>query len=264
MCATLVKSFSSFFIFILFMTVPYESMSQNKTATHVIAHRGAWKNTNVPENSIAALQHAIRLGCYGSEFDVHMSADSVPFVLHDHSIQGIHIEKTNAAELRKIKLTHGESLPTLEEYLLAGKSQNKTRLILEIKSSSISKERSLALTKKCVDMVNKTGVADFTDYIAFDLDVCLQVKKLAPTAHVQYLNGDKTPEQLATAGLDGFDYHFSVLKRNEIWLADAHKIKLSTNAWTVNDEETMRWLISRNIEMITTNEPEKLIELLSK
>jgi len=251
------------FVFLIFF-VSFQAMSQNKITTYVIAHRGAWKNTNVPENSIAALQHAIRLGCYGSEFDVHMSADSVPFVLHDHSIQGIHIEKTSAAELRKVKLANGESLPTLEEYLLAGKSQNKTRLILEIKSSSINKERSLALTKKCVDLVNKTEVAELTDYIAFDFDVCLLVKKLAPNAHVQYLNGDKTPEQLAAAGLNGFDYHFSVLKRNETWLADAHKRKLSTNAWTVNDEETMRWLIGRNIGMITTNEPEKLIELLSK
>jgi len=251
------------FVFLIFF-VPFQIMSQNKITTQVIAHRGAWKNTNVPENSIAALHHAIRLGCYGSEFDVHMSADSVPFVLHDHSIQGIHIEKTNAADLSKIKLSNGESLPTLEEYLLAGKSQNKTRLILEIKSSSISKERSLALTKKCVDMVNKIGVADLTDYIAFDFDVCLQVKKLALTAHVQYLNGDKTPEQLATAGLDGFDYHFSVLKRNETWLAAAHKLNLTTNAWTVNDEETMRWLINHKVKMITTNEPEKLIELLTK
>jgi glycerophosphoryl diester phosphodiesterase len=239
-------------------------MSQDKITTRVIAHRGAWKNTDVPENSIAALQHAIRLGCYGSEFDVHMSADSVPFVLHDHSIQGIYIEKTNAAELRKIKLTNGESLPTLEEYLLAGKSQNKTRLILEIKSSSINKERSLALTKRCVDLVIKTGVAGLTDYIAFDFDVCLKVKALSSTASVQYLNGDKSPEELAAAGLDGLDYHFSVLKKNETWLADARKRKLSTNAWTVNDEETMRWLIAQNIGMITTNEPEKLIDLLTK
>jgi glycerophosphoryl diester phosphodiesterase len=55
------------------------SMGQKENTTRVIAHRGAWKNTGVPENSIASLQHAIALGCYGSEFDVHLSADSVPF-----------------------------------------------------------------------------------------------------------------------------------------------------------------------------------------
>jgi glycerophosphoryl diester phosphodiesterase len=233
-------------------------------AVKVIAHRGAWKNTNVPENSIAALQHAIALKCYGSEFDVHLSVDSIPFVLHDHSIQGIFIEKTPASELSKLKLSNGEALPTLESYLLAGKNQNQTRLVLEIKTSQLGKARSLALTKKCVELVNKVGVASITDYIAFDFDVCLEVKKLAPRAHVQYLNGDKTPEQLAAAGLDGFDYHFSVLQKNENWLADAHQRKLSTNAWTVNDEAIMQWLIDRKVDMITTNEPEKLIQLLNK
>ena len=62
----------------------------------VIAHRGAWKNTNVPENSIAALNHAVSMGCEGSEFDVHMSADSLPLINHDPSIQGVSIAKTTA------------------------------------------------------------------------------------------------------------------------------------------------------------------------
>lgn len=250
--------------FVLLVLSAFQIMSQDKIKTRVIAHRGAWKNTDVPENSIAALQHAIRLGCWGSEFDVHMSSDSVPFILHDHSIQGIHIEKTSASELRKIKLANGELLPTLEEYLLAGKSQNKTRLILEIKSSGISKERSLALAKKCVEMVHKVNVASLTEYIAFDFDVCQKVKELDPNAIVTYLNGDKSPEELAAAGLDGLDYHFSVLKKNEAWLQDAHARKLVTNAWTVNDEETMKWLIDRQVDFITTNEPEKLIQLLNR
>jgi len=232
--------------------------------TQVIAHRGAWKNTNVPENSIAALQHAIRLGCWGSEFDVHLSSDSVPFILHDHTIQGTHIEKTPAALLSQIKLSNGESLPTLESYLLAGKNQSSTRLILEIKSSSISKERSLALTKKCVELVKKTNVAGITEYIAFDFDVCKKVKELDPSAIVTYLNGDKTPEELAAAGLDGLDYHYSVYKKHEEWLNKSKNKGLITNVWTVNDAETMRWFIERKVDFITTNEPERLIELLKK
>lgn len=40
------------------------NMMNEESKTKVIAHRGAWKNTNVPENSIAALQHAIALKCY--------------------------------------------------------------------------------------------------------------------------------------------------------------------------------------------------------
>jgi glycerophosphoryl diester phosphodiesterase len=234
-------------------------MSQNKNK--VIAHRGAWKNSGATENSIGALEHAIKLGCYGAEFDVHMSSDSVIFVHHDHAIKGTHIEKTTAAELSSIKLSNGESLPTLEDYLKTGGKQKKTRLILEIKTSSVSKERSLALAAKCVELVKKHKVEKITDYIAFDFDVCLKVKKLAPKAHVEYLNGDKTPAEIKAAGLDGTDYHFSVYKKNEGYLKELQDLKLSTNVWTVNDEATMKWFLERNVDFITTNEPELLLKI---
>jgi glycerophosphoryl diester phosphodiesterase len=230
--------------------------------TKVIAHRGAWKNTNTPENSIAALQRAIQMGCYGSEFDVHLSADSIPFVLHDPAIQGIYIEKTNAARLKEIRLFNGEPLPTLEEYLAAGKNQSTTRLVLEIKSSQLSRERSLLLAEKCVALVQRLNVRAITDYIAFDYEVCKKVKSLDSSAIVTYLNGDKSPEELKKDGLDGMDYHFSVYKKNERWLNEAKKLSLITNAWTVNDPETMQWLIDRQVDFITTNEPELLLKLL--
>jgi glycerophosphoryl diester phosphodiesterase len=244
----------------LFCLITLEGMSQNKT--RVIAHRGAWKNTGATENSIAALENAVKLGCYGSEFDVHMSADSVLFVNHDHTIQGTDIEKATVQELSQIKLGNGETLPTLESYLKTGGKQKKTRLILEIKTSSISKERSLALTAKCVEMVKKLKVEKMTDYIAFDFDVCLKVRQLAPKAHVEYLNGDKTPAEIAAAGLSGIDYHYSVYKKNENYIEDMHKEKLTTNAWTVNDKPTMLWFIDKKVDFITTNEPEQLLELL--
>ncbi|WP_229253730.1 glycerophosphodiester phosphodiesterase family protein [Dyadobacter sp. NIV53] len=234
-------------------------MSQNKNK--VIAHRGAWKNTSATENSIAALENAIKLKCYGSEFDVHMSADSVLFVHHDHAVKGTDIEKTNSTELLQIKLENGENLPTLEAYLKAGAKQKNTRLILEIKTSSISKERSLALTEKCVEMVKKLKVEGITDYIAFDYDVCLKVKQLAPNAHVEYLNGDKTPAEIKAAGLSGVDYHFTVFKKNENWIKEMHQLNLSTNTWTVNDEPVMKWFLDQNVDFITTNEPELLLKI---
>ena len=243
----------------LFCLVNFESMSQNKNK--VIAHRGAWKNTGATENSIAALENAIKLGCYGSEFDVHMSADSVLFVNHDNSIKGTHIEKTASTELSQIKLGNGENLPTLEAYLKAGSKQKNTRLILEIKTSNISKERSLALAAKCVEMVKKLKVEAITDYIAFDYDVCLKVKQLAPNAHVEYLNGDKTPAEIKAAGLSGIDYHFTVFKKNENWIKEMHDMKLTTNAWTVNDKSAMEWFLEKGVDYITTNEPELLLEM---
>ena len=105
----------------------------------VIAHRGAWKNTGASENSISALQHAVRLGCQGSEFDVHMTLDSGLIVNHDPSFKGKVIHSTSFAELMQLKLSNGENMPGLEEYLTEGMKQNSTKLILELKPT-INKE----------------------------------------------------------------------------------------------------------------------------
>lgn len=230
----------------------------------VIAHRGAWKTSGTTENSISSLQNAIKLGCMGSEFDVHMSADSVLFVNHDHSIQGVSIEKATAAELAKIKLPNGESLPTLEAYLTEGIKQNRTKLILEIKTSMLGKERSLALTERVVAMVHRLRAQAWVDYIAFSYDVCQKVKSLDPDAKVAYLNGDKSPEQLAADHLYGLDYHFSVLKKNEGWINDAQQRNLTVNAWTVNDKDTLAWFLEHKADFITTNEPELLLSMIAK
>jgi glycerophosphoryl diester phosphodiesterase len=228
----------------------------------VIAHRGAWKKSGTTENSIVALQNAIHLGCMGSEFDVHMSADSVLFVNHDHTLGGVAIEKTPAAELAQLKLSNGESLPTVEAYLMEGMKQNKTKLILEIKPSQLGKERSIALAAKVVQLVENLKAQGWVDYISFEYDICKTVIALAPYARVAYLNGDKTPEQLAADKLFGLDYHYNILKKNEHWLQEAKQHHITVNVWTVNDRDTMQWFLDRKVDFITTNEPELLLELI--
>ena len=230
----------------------------------VIAHRGAWKNTGAPENSIAALRHAVTLGCEGSEFDVHMSADSLPVVNHDPTIQGVSIAKTNASDLLTIKLANGELLPTLENYLKSGMEQTKTKLILEIKPSELGKANSIALTRKVVALVEKLYAQAWVDYISFDYDACKEVMKLAPYAKVAYLRGDKTPAELATDHFFGLDYNFSVLEKNPDWIEQAKSKKLTINVWTVNDRTQLEELLKKNVDFITTNEPELLLSIVKE
>jgi glycerophosphoryl diester phosphodiesterase len=79
----------------------------------VIAHRGAFKKNNLPENSIAALKQAVLLKCRGSEFDVRMTADDSLIINHDPEFHGMAIEKNSYAFLSGYKLSNGEQLPTL-------------------------------------------------------------------------------------------------------------------------------------------------------
>lgn len=232
--------------------------------TKVVAHRGAWKNTGSPENSIASLKEAIKLGCAGSEFDVHMSADSVLFIHHDPIVQGLSIEKTSSETLMALKLENGEPLPKLSDYLAAGIKQKKTRLVLEIKPSAISKERGIALSHKVMEMVKNMKAASKVDYISFDYEICKEIVKLAPKSTIQYLNGDKSPAELEADHISGLDYNLKVFKQHPEWIKEAKSKKLITNVWTVNDESSMDWLISESVDYMTTNEPELLLSKLKK
>ncbi|WP_416066407.1 glycerophosphodiester phosphodiesterase family protein [Rhizobium sp. ZK1] len=51
----------------------------------VVAHRGIWREA--PENSLAAIEAAIRAGCDVVEIDVRRSADGGLFLLHDKTLQ---------------------------------------------------------------------------------------------------------------------------------------------------------------------------------
>ena len=227
-------------------------------AQQVIAHRGAWKNS--AQNSLASLREAIRLGCYGSEFDVHLSADSVPVISHDHEIGGLSIEKSTVAELSRVRLANGESVPTLEAYLREGLRQRKTKLILEIKVSRISPERSLLLTEYCVRLVRKLKARKQVEYISFGLPVCRKIRELDPKAPVYYLSGDIAPGSLP-GGIQA-DYPYPAWEKNPGWLPEAHARKQKANVWTVNDSERMHAFIDRRIDFITTDEPERLLQLL--
>lgn len=232
--------------------------------THVVAHRGAWKNTNLPENSIASLKAAIAAGYYGSEMDVHMTADGHIVVNHDPHFHDIDIQNSTLAELRKFKLSNGEELPLLSDFLKIIAKQKKTRLILEIKTSQRGKEWGLKTVKAVTDEVKKYNALSMTDYISFGFDICVEILKYVPDAEVQYLNGDKTPAEVKAAGLKGIDYHYSVFQQHPEYISDSKKLGVVTNAWTVNDPSVMDWLIAHEINFITTNEPELCVERIAK
>lgn len=250
--------------FLLLGTVFLQTNAQqmNFHRNKVIAHRGAWKAAPHPQNSLASLQQAVDMGCEGSEFDVWMTADGVLVANHDADHEGMVIEEVTYAELLKKPLPNGEKVPTAEEYIRQGMTQQGTKLIFEIKPSRISKERGQELATKSVELVKRLNAEEWIDYITFDYDIGLRVLALDPNANVAYLMGDKTPKQLKDHGFFGFDYNIKTVKENPQWIDEAHELGLTVNVWTVNKEEDMQWLLEKNVDFITTDEPEKLFSLI--
>ncbi len=227
----------------------------------VVAHRGAWKKHNLPQNSIASLKQAIDLKCAGSEFDVRMTADEVLILNHDEDYHGLLVEENTYARLAAFKLSNGEPLPRLEDFIISGmQNNNSTGLVCEIKPSK-SKERGELIATRVLELVEKLNAESFiSSYISFDYNILKKIISLNPKANTQYLMGTKTPEELSADGISGLDYHFRVFKNNPGWIQEAKDLGLILNAWTVNRAEDMDWLLANEFDYITTDEPELLFE----
>ena len=211
--------------------------------TKVIAHRGYWDCEGSAQNSVTALNKAHEVGAYGSEFDVSITADGIPVVNHDDSIQGFCIETSLYEQLKDLKLKNGETLPTLEEYLIQGKKNQGTQLILEIKPHKrvVNEDKAVATI---LYLVQKYQMEDQVEYISFSMNICKELIRRAPSAQVSYLRGEVSPADLKTLGFSGLDYHYKVFDKHPEWIQEAKDAGLTINVWTVDDPAVMESFIN--------------------
>lgn len=247
---------------LLFLLYANNAMSQE-----IIAHRGFWKTEGSAQNSITALIKADSIGVYGSEVDLWISVDGVPVVNHDATVtlngKQLRVEETPFNILRQVKLSNGEPLPTVKEYLDAFEKCKKTKLIIEFKPHE-KKEREVELAQKVIEMVHQRGLQDKVEYISFGIHFLQLVRQIDPQAKVYYLNGDMSPGVLSTMGVAGPDYHFNILFQRPQWVKEAHELGQKVNVWTVNRSEDIQTAIDQKVDFITTDEPLLVKEILQK
>ena len=231
--------------------------SEKPAEPQVVAHRGYWKTEGSAQNSIASILNSGRIGAYGSEFDVNLTCDGALVVNHDFTYHGLKIYENTLADLRcdTLRLSNGEIIPTLDEYLEASKQYPEMKLVFELKSEGDPEYEAVALPA-CVEAITRLGVADRVEFISFSLSACKEFARLMPKNIVEYLGGEIAPAELHKMGITGIDYEYNVFYEHPEWIGEAHKLGMVVNTWTVNQEEDMRKLLELGVDQITTNEPE--------
>ena len=248
------------FILMAALLVGLTAVAQPK----IVAHRGYWRTEGSAQNSITSLQKAAAVGCYGSEFDVWLTADGVPVVFHDATIDGIRIEDTTFATLMNHRLQNGEFIPTLQQYLSEGAKIEGCQLILEIKPHR-NEVRDKRIADVCVELVRTLGLEKKTEYISFSKVVCQRLHEISPESKVAYLNGELSPAQIKEMGLTGIDYNDKVFVKHPEWLQEAKQLGVEVNVWTVDGEENLRHHVNlEGVDLITTNDPEILKGILAE
>ena len=253
-----------FFTILTFLTIILSSAVYAQNIPHVIAHRGFWQTYGSAQNSLRSFQRAAEIGAYGSEFDVHMTADSILVVFHDNTTHEMKIQEVPYSWLQDIKLANGERIPLLREFLeAASQYPSDIKLIFELKSHA-TPELNQEAARRSVEMIREKKLVYRTVFITFNLDAGKELIRLAPEVPVYYLNGELTPAELKTLGFAGLDYNLEVMRQNPQWFKEAKKLGLGINVWTVNDPAAILEMTEQGADFITTDIPSDALLLLQK
>lgn len=127
--------------------------SCDESGVIVAAHRGDWRN--YPENSLAAIDNAIKMGVDIVELDVQRTKDGVLILMHDTSLDRTTTGKGKVKEvtmdsIAKLNLKNGcairtiHKVPTLEEALVHAKG----KIMINLDKADRYFEEVYALLKK--------------------------------------------------------------------------------------------------------------------
>ncbi|WP_396592659.1 glycerophosphodiester phosphodiesterase family protein [Brevundimonas sp. R86498] len=156
----------------------------------IAAHRAG--HLEAPENSLTAIDEAVRAGADIIEIDVKVSADGVPFLMHDQTVTrttgGVgDAERLTYAQVRNLRLEGSpEPPPTLVEALRS--ACGRVLVDLDLKTDRIA---------PIVAVVEGLEMTDQVLFFDSDIGVLRQVQRLAPKAMVMPRVG--RPDGLASA-----------------------------------------------------------------
>ena len=254
----------------------------------VVAHRGDWRN--FPENSLEAIDNAIKMGVDIVELDVKRTKDGELILMHDRTLdrtttgKGLVSENT-LSDIRKLNLRNGcnirtiHKVPTLEEALLHAKG----KIIINLDQADLYFDQIYELMKKTgttkqIIMKGRKPVAEvkkqFGSYLEdviympiVDLDVAgaekqieAFIKDMSPVAFELLFVKDTNliPKKLATT-LNGR----SLIWYNTLWdtMAGGHDDDMSLQ----NPDSGYGYLIDTlGCRIIQTDRPAYLLDYLRK
>ena len=251
---------------LLFLALACCTASAQWNRNPVISHRGAWKNTGNPQNSLASFRDAARMGCHGSECDVWFTKEDSLVIFHDSRRNGKLIEETPFAELRAERLSNGEVIPTLREYVTEAMKQRKTKLIIDIKTLVNDKPRTVELARTVHSLVGEMGAEAWVEYLVGYIPAGSALADISdlPIAYLgkwQQDDPEAVPENIRSAGLRCVDYQDQQYDRHPEWLPVFKRMNTHLNVWTVNDEQEMVRFLLWGFNYITTDEPERLLQV---
>ncbi|APG25261.1 MULTISPECIES: glycerophosphodiester phosphodiesterase [Syntrophotalea] len=227
--------------------------------TVIWAHRGA--SGKAPENTLAAFGLAELDGADGIELDVRMTADGVPVVMHDATLDRT-TDDSGLLALRSLADLAGvdagrwfgpqfakESVPTLEQVLC--QIQDRMLLNIEIKefAAGVAVKRLLKRHARCRVLIS-----------SFDHAVLQALHLDAPELFLGYLSEDADWDRLIETAVANRAVSFHPRQdrvvAEQVELCHARGLKIFP--WVVDEKKRAMTLLEMGVDGLFTNEPGSL------
>jgi glycerophosphoryl diester phosphodiesterase len=240
----------------------------------IIGHRGA--SAVAPENTMAAFREAIAAGCDGIEFDVRLTSDGVPVIIHDNTLRrtaGLtaRVADLTWAEIKQVDVgswfTRGgksfanETVPSLKE-LLTLLDTNSLLIVLEMKCEWRSEH--LPLAEACCRLVNEHSLKERVIIECFDLAALPIVKSIDPEIKTAALfepafsiSDQRMIDKALEAGASVLAPHHRLARQSLVEKAKLAGLQVAV--WTVDDPSWIAHARSIGVDALITNDPAAML-----
>lgn len=226
----------------------------------VFAHRGA--SAKAPENTLLAIDHALKAGADGIEIDVH-SVGSELYVIHDRYLhrttngQGL-ISQQRPEYIASLDAGAGQCVPDLWQVLQ--KVQGRCLVNIELKGVTEVKTLLAMLDKAVMELGFSWQQLLLS---SFDHHLLSAVKQLKPQIKTGALTASKPVNYAAFADdLAAFSVNLDINCIDSAFVLDAKRRGLKVYVYTVDIAEDIQQMLEWQVDGIFSNDPAAVIQLI--
>jgi glycerophosphoryl diester phosphodiesterase len=221
----------------------------------IVAHRGG--GALAPENTLGAIRLGASLGFKGVEFDVMLTADEVPALIHDETtdrttgVKG-RVSLSPYSKLEKLDAGNGEKIPRFEEAAALCRKLGIWANV-EIKPAG-GHERATgrAVARMARELWRGAALAPLLS--SFSVAALEEAQKEAPELARGYLVDEVPADWQATAARLGCAaIHCNHKKLSEGGAKAIRAAGYSLLCWTVNDADAARRLLGWGVDCLVTD-----------
>lgn len=246
----------------------------------IIAHRGA--SALAPENTLAAFRRAIEDGADGIEFDVRLSRDGVPVVIHDAGLRRVakirrSVASFTSEELAKIDVGSWFNVkyPKKADARFASESVPRLAGVLDFLRDfhgliyvelKCSRREIEPLAEAVCRLVENSPVLERIIVKSFKLDAIRKIRELCPETKTAALFAARISTVLdkenflfkraEKAGANQLSLHYTLATRTLMEKASAKNFPVTI--WTVDNPTWVKRAADLGVGAIITNDPKRM------